>query len=52
MVAGKPKTDEDIADDWLHLLLAHREESPVESTGRVKELLMKWHLMCTPLSQH
>ncbi|KAL7535633.1 hypothetical protein ACHAWF_005221 [Thalassiosira exigua] len=52
MVAGRPKTDEDIADDWLHLLLAHREESPVESTGRVKELLMKWHMMCTPLSQH
>ncbi|KAL7468777.1 hypothetical protein ACHAXS_009009 [Conticribra weissflogii] len=52
MVAGKPKTDEDIADDWLHLLLAHREESPLESTGRVKELLMKWHYMCTPLSEH
>ena len=23
MVQGRPKTDEDIADDWLHLLLAH-----------------------------
>jgi hypothetical protein len=52
MVAGKPKTDEDIADDWLHLLLAHRNESPLESTARVKELLMKWHYMCTPLSEH
>jgi len=52
MVVGKPKTDEDIADDWLHLLLAHRAESPMESTGRVKELLMKWHTMCTPLSEH
>ena len=44
--------DEQIADDWLHLLLAHRAESPVESVGRVKELLMKWHYMCTPLDQH
>jgi hypothetical protein len=52
MVAGKPKSDEDIADDWLHLLLAHRKETPVESVGRVKELLMKWHYMCAPLSQH
>lgn len=52
MGQGKPKNDEDIADDWLHLLLAHREENPLESTGRVKELLMKWHLMCTPLEQH
>ncbi len=52
MHVGKPKTDEDIADDWLHLLLAHRQELPHESTGRVKELLMKWHYMCTPLNQH
>ena len=53
MVVGKPKTDEDIADDWLHLLLAHREEeTPPESVGRVKELLMKWHFLCTPLSEH
>ena len=52
MGAGKPKTDEDIADDWLHLLLAHRQESPQEAMGRVKELLMKWHFMCTPLSEH
>jgi len=52
MAVGKPKTDEDIADDWLHLLLAHRKENPQESVGRVKELLMKWHYMCTPLSEH
>lgn len=52
MIVGKPKTDEDIADDWLHLLLAHRKEEPMESVGRVKELLMKWHYMCTPLSMH
>ena len=52
MHVGKPKTEEDIADDWLHLLLAHRKESPMESVGRVKELLMKWHYMCTPLSEH
>eukprot|EP00581_Thalassiosira_minuscula_P006767 CAMPEP_0183707748 /NCGR_PEP_ID=MMETSP0737-20130205/4233_1 /TAXON_ID=385413 /ORGANISM="Thalassiosira miniscula, Strain CCMP1093" /LENGTH=516 /DNA_ID=CAMNT_0025935477 /DNA_START=12 /DNA_END=1562 /DNA_ORIENTATION=- len=52
MHVGKPKTNEDIADDWLHLLLAHREESPVEGVGRVKELLMKWHMMCAPLSEH
>lgn len=52
MVAGKPQTTEDIADDWLHLLLAHRKESPMESVGRVKELMMKWHTMCTPLSEH
>ena len=52
MHVGKPKTDDDIADDWLHLLLAHRQESPLEATGRVKELLMKWHYMCAPLSQH
>ena len=52
MVAGKPKSDEDIADDWLHLLLAHRQEEPIESVARVKELLMKWHFMCTPLSEH
>ena len=52
MVVGKPKTDEDIADDWLHLLLAHRNETPLESTARVKELLMKWHYMCTPLTEH
>uniref|UniRef100_A0A7S4EIH1 Fe2OG dioxygenase domain-containing protein n=1 Tax=Pseudo-nitzschia australis TaxID=44445 RepID=A0A7S4EIH1_9STRA len=52
MAVGKPKTNEDIADDWLHLLLAHRTELPHEATGRVKELLMKWHTMCTPLNQH
>jgi len=52
MVVGKPKSDEDIADDWLHLLLAHRQETPQEAVGRVKELLMKWHYMCAPLSQH
>ncbi|KAL7529099.1 hypothetical protein ACHAXR_002793 [Thalassiosira sp. AJA248-18] len=52
MVQGKPKSNEDIADDWLHLLLAHREEQPHESLGRVKELLMKWHYMCAPLSEH
>mmetsp|Transcript_4395 Transcript_4395/g.5607 ORF Transcript_4395/g.5607 Transcript_4395/m.5607 type:complete len:514 (+) Transcript_4395:62-1603(+) len=52
MNVGKPKTNEDIADDWLHLLLAHRKEEPIESVGRVKELLMKWHYMCTPLSEH
>ena len=52
MVVGKPKTDIDIADDWLHLLLAHRNEAPMESMGRVKELLMKWHYICTPLDQH
>jgi len=52
MNVGKPKTNEDIADDWLHLLLAHRKEEPMQSVGRVKELLMKWHYMCTPLSQH
>ena len=52
MSVGKPQSNEDIADDWLHLLLAHRKESPMESTGRVKELLMKWHYMCTPLDQH
>lgn len=52
MKVGKPKTDEDIADDWLHLLLAHCKEEPTQSVGRVKELLMKWHYICTPLSQH
>ena len=52
MSVGKPKTDEDIADDWLHLLLAHRKEEPMESVGRVKELLMKWHYLCTPLTEH
>lgn len=52
MMVGKPKSDEAIADDWLHLLLAHRAEEPMESVGRVKELLMKWHYMCTPLSEH
>ena len=52
MKVGKPKTNEDIADDWLHLLLAHRKEEPMESVGRVKELLMKWHYLCTPLSEH
>ncbi|CAB9513682.1 2-oxoglutarate and iron-dependent oxygenase domain containing 3 [Seminavis robusta] len=52
MKVGKPKTDEDIADDWLHLLLAHRKEEPMESVGRVKELLMKWHCLCSPLSMH
>ena len=53
MVQGRPKTDEDIADDWLHLLLAHREgETPQEGVGRVKELLMKWHMLCAPLTEH
>lgn len=52
MKVGKPQSDEDIADDWLHLLLAHRKEEPMESVGRVKELLMKWHTMCTPLNRH
>lgn len=52
MKVGKPQSDEDIADDWLHLLLAHRRESPMEGVGRVKELLMKWHYICTPLSRH
>jgi hypothetical protein len=52
MSVGKPKTNEDIADEWLHLLLAHQEENPMVSVGRVKELLMKWHYICTPLDQH
>lgn len=52
MKVGKPKCDEDIADDWLHLLLAHQKEDPMSSVGRVKELLMKWHYICTPLSEH
>lgn len=52
MAVGKPKSNEDIADDWLHLLLAHRQETPQEGVGRVKELLMKWHCMCAPLSEH
>uniref|UniRef100_A0A7S1HJJ2 Fe2OG dioxygenase domain-containing protein n=2 Tax=Hemiselmis andersenii TaxID=464988 RepID=A0A7S1HJJ2_HEMAN len=52
MAVGKPKTIEDIAEDWLHLLLAHRNETPMESFGRVKELMMKWHHICTPLDQH
>lgn len=52
MKVGKPKSDDDIADDWLHLLLAHQQEEPIESVGRVKELLMKWHYICTPLSEH
>ncbi|CAJ1940587.1 unnamed protein product [Cylindrotheca closterium] len=52
MAQGKPQTDEEIADDWLHLLLAHRKESPMESVGRVKELLMKWNMLCSPLDQH
>lgn len=52
MNVGKPQTDEMIADDLLHLLLAHRKETPIESVGRVKELLMKWHFMCAPLSEH
>ena len=36
MAQGKPQTDDEIADDWLHLLLAHRKESPMESVGRGK----------------
>lgn len=52
MAVGKPKNDDDIADDWLHLLLTHREEEPHQSLGRVKELLMKWHYLCTPLAEH
>jgi hypothetical protein len=52
MNVGKPTSTEMIADDLLHLLLAHRKESPIESVGRVKELLMKWHYMCTPLNEH
>ena len=52
MHQGKPQSDEDIADDWLHLLLAHRAEEPIMAMGRVKELLMKWHYMCTPLDAH
>lgn len=52
MAVGKPKNDDDIADDWLHLLLAHQPEELVQSVGRVKELLMKWHYICTPLSEH
>ena len=52
MKVGKPSSLEDVADDWLHLLLAHRKESPIEAMGRVKELLMKWHYMCAPLSMH
>merc|ERR1712071_134720 len=52
MKVGKPKSDEDIADDWLHLLLAHRKEKPLEGVARVKELLMKWHYICAPLSEH
>jgi hypothetical protein len=52
MFVGKPKTDEDIAEDWLHLLLAHRHETPLESFGRVRELMMKWHYICTPLNEH
>lgn len=52
MSVGKPKSDEDIADEWLHLLLAHQKEDPMISVSRVKELFMKWHYICTPLDQH
>ena len=52
MSVGKPKSDEDIADEWLHLLLAHQKEDPMISVARVKELFMKWHYICTPLSEH
>jgi hypothetical protein len=52
MSVGKPKSDEDIADEWLHLLLAHQKEEPMISVARVKELFMKWHMICTPLNQH
>eukprot|EP00537_Pseudo-nitzschia_pungens_P013144 CAMPEP_0172387372 /NCGR_PEP_ID=MMETSP1061-20121228/4681_1 /TAXON_ID=37318 /ORGANISM="Pseudo-nitzschia pungens, Strain cf. pungens" /LENGTH=523 /DNA_ID=CAMNT_0013116983 /DNA_START=145 /DNA_END=1716 /DNA_ORIENTATION=+ len=52
MTVGKPKSSEDQADDWLHLLLAHQKEEPMLSVGRVKELLMKWHYICTPLDRH
>lgn len=52
MAVGKPKSDDDIADDWLHLLFANRKQSPMESAGRVRELLMKWHCLCAPLNEH
>lgn len=53
MAEGKPDTHEKMADDWLHLLLAHiKDEDPLSAMGRVKELLMKWHYLCTPLDAH
>jgi len=40
---GVPSDDEAIADDLQHLLLDARRENPMQSAGRVKQLMMKWH---------
>ena len=47
-LGGIPKGDEAIADDLWYLLLSGRRENPIESAGRVKELLMKWHYLLAP----
>ena len=45
---GVPSDDEAIADDLQHLLLDKKSETPSASAGRVKELLMKWHMLLAP----
>jgi len=48
-LGGAPDDDEDVADDLERLLIApSRTENPMESAGRVKELMMKWHMLLGP----
>ena len=49
-VGGIPSDDEAVADGLQLLLLDYfgRDENPMVSSGRVKELLMKWHYLLAP----
>ena len=48
-LGGIPATDDDIADDLQNLLVgASPLENPMQSAGRVKALMIKWHMLMTP----
>ena len=42
-VSSHREREQAIADDLQHLLLDARRENPMQSAGRVKQLMMKWH---------
>jgi hypothetical protein len=45
---GIPSEPEAIADDLQYLLLDPPRENPIQSAGRVKHLMMKWHHLMAP----
>lgn len=48
---GIPTEPEAIADDLQFLLLDPPRENPIQSAGRVKQLMMKWHYLMAPTNK-